>query len=217
MSGATLRISAGTMRVPLDLGGHLRIGSSPENELAVSGPGISAQHAKAGISDGKYWIEQAGSAPLLVNGKPTVGRQELQHLDVVTLGDGTSLIFEHELKPPPPPTERRSALTGAVAGEQPINAAVLSGDLGSFELSLGRSVVGRGSTVRVRIDSKQVSRLHAALTVTPTEVTIEDLGSANGTSVNGVAVEGIQQVSDGDRLAFGGLEYFLVLRRLGRS
>lgn len=212
-------MTAGTMRVPLDLQGLIRIGSSPENHLPVTGTGVAAQHATAGVSDGKYWIEQAGPAPLLINGTPAVGRRELQHLDVVTLGDGTSLIFEHDLKPSaePAPTERRSAIDSSITGEPPINAAILFGEHGSIELSLGRSIVGRGSGTRIRIDSKRISRTHAALTVTPTEVTIEDLGSANGTTVNGIAVEGVQQVGDGDRLGFGGLEYALTLRRLGRS
>ena len=49
--------------------------------------------------------------------------------------------------------------------------------------------------------SRQVSRLHAAIVVTATEVQIEDAKSANGTSINGVKlpIGGSAPVTTGDR------------------
>jgi phage tail-like protein len=46
-------------------------------------------------------------------------------------------------------------------------------------------ILGRQPGVDLLLENKQVSREHAALHCTPTECRIEDLGSANGTRLNG--------------------------------
>ena len=61
---------------------------------------------------------------------------------------------------------------------------------GVFEAPLGRSVIGRGSNATLRIDSAEVSRVHALLDCSRGRVTIEDQGSVNGTGVNGVRHHG---------------------------
>jgi pSer/pThr/pTyr-binding forkhead associated (FHA) protein len=66
--------------------------------------------------------------------------------------------------------------------------------------------VGRGADAGVRIDSRELSRVHAAITVSATDVLIEDLGSTNGTTVNGVAHQGPCRLVAGDRVAFGTIE-----------
>ena len=59
-----------------------------------------------------------------------------------------------------------------------------------FELDKpGRYVLGRGEDCAVVLPNVSVSREHAAVTVGPEGVTLEDLGSSNGTLVNGDAVQ----------------------------
>jgi pSer/pThr/pTyr-binding forkhead associated (FHA) protein len=48
--------------------------------------------------------------------------------------------------------------------------------------------IGRGETCHLRPNSEQVSREHAELTIGPSAVIIRDLGSRNGTFVNGKAL-----------------------------
>ena len=55
-------------------------------------------------------------------------------------------------------------------------------------LPAGTHIVGRDSTADVRIDSSGVSRRHALIDVSPAGVTIEDLGSKNGTYVGNVRI-----------------------------
>jgi hypothetical protein len=64
--------------------------------------------------------------------------------------------------------------------------------------------IGRGD-VDLRIDSRVVSRAHANLNGTRRELTVTDLGSSNGTSVNGVpCLEGeILYIEPGDVLILG--------------
>jgi pSer/pThr/pTyr-binding forkhead associated (FHA) protein len=88
----------------------------------------------------------------------------------------------------------------------PIRSVRLSGADGVFEAPLGVSVIGRGSKSTVRIDSAKISRVHAVVTVSREGVTIEDQGSANGTSVNGVRITGRHVLADGDLLSLGTVE-----------
>ncbi|MBI4230559.1 MAG: FHA domain-containing protein [Planctomycetes bacterium] len=64
-------------------------------------------------------------------------------------------------------------------------------------------IVGRDTTADIAIDNPVVSRHHCRLRSNAGEVTLEDLGSANGTYVNGVSVTGPTKLRDGDRIEIG--------------
>jgi pSer/pThr/pTyr-binding forkhead associated (FHA) protein len=85
--------------------------------------------------------------------------------------------------------------------------AKLTGALGEFQLSPGITTVGRAPDATVRIESREVSRLHAIITMTSNGAVVEDQGSANGTSVNGAKIVGPRQLKEGDRLAFAHFEF----------
>jgi pSer/pThr/pTyr-binding forkhead associated (FHA) protein len=55
----------------------------------------------------------------------------------------------------------------------------------------------------VWLDSGGVSRLHAAITIAGSDATLADVGSKNGTTVNGTAVRAAVTLQDGDRLVIG--------------
>ena len=57
-----------------------------------------------------------------------------------------------------------------------------------IELPQEEIIVGRGTTCGIRLSAKTVSRNHARLSFHGGAYSIEDLGSANGTSVNGTKV-----------------------------
>jgi DNA-binding NarL/FixJ family response regulator len=81
------------------------------------------------------------------------------------------------------------------------------------ELVNDRSSLGRASTndVVVLLDAT-VSRLHAVIERYPTGFCVRDLGSANGTFVNGEAVRGEMRLRTGDELRLGNsrLTFFAV-------
>jgi len=68
--------------------------------------------------------------------------------------------------------------------------------------------VGRSDSIAITLLSPQVSRIHASIIVSATEVRVEDAKSANGTSINGVklATGGAGTLTTGDRVAFGNVE-----------
>jgi pSer/pThr/pTyr-binding forkhead associated (FHA) protein len=69
-------------------------------------------------------------------------------------------------------------------------------------LPRGEINVGRSSGCFLRIDDPGVSRLHFRITVAD-EAIIEDLGSRNGTVVNGERITAPRELRDGDRIVIG--------------
>src|SRR5512146_1390019 len=72
-----------------------------------------------------------------------------------------------------------------------------------IDLVEGPMVIGRDPTADIRIESPAVSRRHARIELSAGMVSLEDLGSSNGTFVNGVKVEGKVKLKTGDRINLG--------------
>jgi len=70
-------------------------------------------------------------------------------------------------------------------------------------LSAALLTIGRAPTNEVAIDSPKVSRLHAVVERFPAGWSIRDLGSTNGTAVNGKALGQSRILRDGDRIEIG--------------
>lgn len=76
-----------------------------------------------------------------------------------------------------------------------------------YEVRPGESIIGRSRMAQVHINESTVSRQHARILASPLgEVTIEDLGSSNGTYVNNEKIEGRRRLADGDRVHVGDAE-----------
>jgi DNA-binding winged helix-turn-helix (wHTH) protein len=73
------------------------------------------------------------------------------------------------------------------------------------DLREGTNIVGRDHDVAVRIEHTSVSRRHAAIVIAADRITVEDLGSRNGTFVNSVRIHAATELRDGDALCFGHL------------
>ncbi|MFO0625388.1 MAG: sigma 54-interacting transcriptional regulator [Polyangiales bacterium] len=85
---------------------------------------------------------------------------------------------------------------------------VLAEVMKTFVLAEGRTLIlGRSSTADLVVDAPSVSRAHAALHVGKT-LQLEDLGSANGTTVRGVALTPGRRVDvlPGDEIVLGKVE-----------
>ena len=72
-------------------------------------------------------------------------------------------------------------------------------------LAEGENVLGRGTDSLVWIDAQSVSRRHARLTIASGLATLEDLGSKNGTFVNGIRRSSPVALRDADELRIGSI------------
>ena len=77
-------------------------------------------------------------------------------------------------------------------------------------ISIDRAVVlvGRGSECDAVINgSKKISRKHCCLVQSDQSFFVRDLGSTNGVWVNGKRVDCVSEMSDGDRVAIGDVQF----------
>ena len=77
-------------------------------------------------------------------------------------------------------------------------------DLGrKFDLTNEETLIGRTSKADIQVDQDSVSRNHAKIRVDSTRITIEDLGSTNGTIVNDEHIEEVLRLRNGDLVKIG--------------
>lgn len=80
-----------------------------------------------------------------------------------------------------------------------------SGQVTPYELAEGDSTLGRHPDCTIQLQSNMVSRRHAQVTVAGDDYSVKDLGSGNGTFVNGSRIEGEVPLKHGDRVKLGPL------------
>ena len=129
-------------------------------------------------------------------------RDDTWHLVSV---DGATLVVSGALVVDFPITSTTSVHLGP-----PASAPILVVALATEEVEHGSpsdnpsvTLIGRGPTNDLAVDDVLVSRRHARLVVGPGERHLEDLGSVNGTFVNGHRIFGRAAVADGDLVTVG--------------
>src|SRR4029077_224531 len=78
-----------------------------------------------------------------------------------------------------------------------------AGESTTHDLSRDETVIGRHPECHIQIDSNMVSRKHARVFRDGNRFLVEDLGSGNGTTVNGVRIVNATPLSHDDRVKLG--------------
>jgi hypothetical protein len=105
--------------------------------------------------------------------------------------------------PPTPAGSRPSTVVGR-AGSRPgvTHVLLVDGPGTRHELTTGRNVIGRGTDADIRLPDTGVSRKHVDVVLDGGTAIAEDLGSTNGTLVNGRRITR-QPLADGDVIRIG--------------
>jgi hypothetical protein len=82
------------------------------------------------------------------------------------------------------------------------NVRLVSGDGRTYPLQMGSTVIGRGDQANLRLPDVGISRRHARLDFDGAQVVLTDLGSTNGTMVNGQRVSAVA-LNPGDMVQLG--------------
>jgi hypothetical protein len=102
-----------------------------------------------------------------------------------------------------------ASLGGSRGGEAPrlrVHSAPGLRSGSAYDLS-GGILLGRGTDVDIRLEDSFASSRHARLIPQGDVVVLEDLGSTNGTRLNGEPVAGPQPLHQGDRIQIGDSEF----------
>lgn len=75
----------------------------------------------------------------------------------------------------------------------------------------GAMTLGRDESCDIVVPDRQVSRQHARVSFTKEGVFLEDLGSKNGTYLNGQRLEALQKLHEGDEIQIAFTQVFLFL------
>lgn len=103
-----------------------------------------------------------------------------------------------------------AAVGGGAAGGAPrlrVRTAPGLRDGSAYDLSGGEVLLGRGDDVDIRLEDSFASSRHARLVPQGDVTVLEDLGSTNGTRLNGEPLAGPQPLHPGDRIQIGDSEF----------
>jgi len=190
-----------TTVVPL-LRDEVTIGRKEGNTIRLTERNISRRHAQLVRVGTVYKLRDLDSYNgVLINGQRVQGETDISIGDQIQLGDYTILVEEEVQKAPipePVPTASRRPAVPArlVMLTQPSPGA-------EFALPVDRDArLGRSEEVDCPINHRSVSREHAQIRRDADGYVIEDLGSANGVTVNGRAVKD-KPLRSGDIIELG--------------
>ncbi len=117
---------------------------------------------------------------------------------------------------PPDATTSIEEHASSLAGAHSYLLVIENGSSSLFDLpSTGVVTIGRSPDVDLRLDHASVSRRHARLLMGHGEARVCDIGSHNGTGVNGAAVTGVRVLATGDVVSIG--EVLLVIHAPART
>jgi pSer/pThr/pTyr-binding forkhead associated (FHA) protein len=171
----------------------LTIGREPDNDFVINLLMVSGHHARViwNGEPGSAMIEDLGSANGTAVGSPDqkITRSSFTAADTIYLG------------------------SYAVPGIQFL-ARIDRSQAPALRFRGASMVVGRDSACDWVIDLPMVSGRHAVLARRDNRILIKDLGSSNGTFINGQRLEGERAVNEGDLIGLGSHTLVLAVESL---
>ncbi|MDP6354425.1 MAG: FHA domain-containing protein [Planctomycetota bacterium] len=198
--------------VLLGEGRRWTIGRADDCQVFLNDLGISRKHCAIIKEDADYFIEDIGSSTgTFLKGKRITSRQSLRNGDRIKIG-GISLIFRETASPNPPlPATRTPEVTlVGQSGPPPLPSSVPEPRNIAFK---SRMVIGRDAACDLVLQSPEVSRFHAELTLQNNQLALRDLNSSNGTFLNGSPVAGRMPLSNRGRIRVG--SFILLIQESG--
>lgn len=188
---------------------RLSIGRDKTNSLVINDEGVSVFHAELRQEDGKLYIWDSGSVNgTFLNGEKITGKRETKAGDVIRFhlidvqivdpSKGPAVLPEavkRDLDKPAAPLWQIKAMTGTTSGKM-------------HQID-GTKVVGRDPGCDVMVTGAHVSRRHAEFSLRSGQLWVKDLGSSNGTFVNGKRNDEVA-LKNGDEVKFDAMTFKVV-------
>jgi hypothetical protein len=195
--------------------GSNRLGSAELSLIRLQAEGVRAEHASLELSSSGVSLRLFDGAPVSVNGQPASDGQVLKPGDQLGFGPVQARVVAVErIQESPAPKRQQVDDTGATRVRAALPKYVLRGVSGAafgktFAVASAQ-VIGRHHECDIAIASEEISRRHAQVKPTADGVLVEDLGSSNGTFINGQRVQtGV--LKNGDELRLDAIRFMLVV------
>lgn len=190
-----------------DHGSYL-IGRQENCDIVLPSSSVSRQHANIFVRDGRCYIEDLNSANgVTVDGQRVVKQRHLGTASQVRIGDyylyleyrddeqlGDQNVRQTLFISDSPDHNKLVRINDEFAGEE-------------FILSEIDNTIGRTDENFILLSDPSISREHALITRNGNDYTLMDLGSSNGTRINGRDVESPTHLESGDVVEFGSVEF----------
>lgn len=95
------------------------------------------------------------------------------------------------------------ASVGAAAAKPVLTVLTGSSSGALFKVTKGSATIGRSPNVEIKVEDDGISRAHARIRAETDRAWVEDLGSRNGTFVNGEKLLAPHQLREGDKIQVG--------------
>ncbi len=191
------------------LTGATLIGRAPECSIVIDEEGVSRHHAQVEIAEGKTMLKDLGSRNgTFVNDIRIETATEIKAGDRIRLHDIPFTVKAAD----PAGVNPTAAFESGPADEGPKTVSYPSLQLFSIvrsdngaEIGVGRIIkIGRDATNEVSLPKDtSASQVHAKLELLNGQVVLTDLGSSNGTWVNGIRITTPVYLAHGDKFRIG--------------
>lgn len=188
---------------------RLTIGRDKSNGLVIDDEGLSVFHAELRQDDGKLFVWDSGSVNgTFLNGEKVAQKAEVKAGDVIRFHLVEILITDPSKGPAPVlPVVKRDVEKPALPQWQ---LKAMSGAIsGKMFLIDGTTVLGRDPGCDIIITGPHVSRRHAEISIRSGQLWMKDLGSSNGSFLNGKRSEE-SMLKHGDEVKFDAVIFKVV-------
>lgn len=197
-----------------------RVGSDPDATIVIDRPGVAPKHCQLHVSANGVMLEVPPDTSVSVNGRPVTGLISLRAGDTVAFDQVQARLAGMESVAAALHHVGPTGSTPLPANDDPSVTAVrlvlpkyvlrgVSGTVFGRNIPLhAATTIGRSQECNLQIDEPGLSRIHARVIPGGDGVQLEDLGSTNGTYINGArVVRGVVKV--GDEIGFDTVRFRL--------
>lgn len=196
--------------------GVSRIGSAPDSQVRLDQPGVAPVHCELQLAGGilSVRVPDPGN-PVTINGKVVQGVMAVRGGDQIGIAGVTARVVAVQQAAGKATADNPDldADSGATRMRMAVPKYVLRGVSGP---AFGKTypipalqTIGRSDECNIAIATDEISRRHASVKPTPDGLAVEDLGSANGTFINGQRVQN-GLLKPGDELRLDTVRFLLV-------
>lgn len=182
---------------------RVTIGSSRHNDLIINDAHVAEEHFEVLVNHEQLTLKNLSlDRPVHVNSEPVHKSCELKPLDIILVGNTELQVVDPKREALATPVEPLRATRNRPVTTTGWALKALHPALNNRVYSLKENnLLGRSSECDITLGAAHLSRRHARLDIVDGILYVKDLGSANGTFVNGKSVRE-SRVRRGDELRF---------------